>query len=643
MHDPKNDLNKIATLFRSEDEPNALLGLNLCLNIDLYCCSENWLKVLEGLGTWYRKWSHLKDSQELLIIERQIVTIINKLLPEFLKKDKGYLLSGFIGSYFKSEKTNSNLINKLYESLKIKLPLHDWIVLLIKSSTTENLLTAIVLSEQVDIQEIYKKNLVILKAWSEVYILWKKEHKGNGFGRKSYYWKNEWSILAKDVISIIHRYYQQENIPEACPYTIFEILNELWQDASIVDHNKSIDNDIQSKILSIILQPSFPPNNQQKILLSHTLFNFWINPLQEISAMPGDCDLNLFDKKADTVVSYINNFSQFHQFLNADILNASQKQNYLRTIKEIWTYYYIPEILPYIEYTLNWNDLDPCFYFYLGQLYHGFSEKKTQAINFYKRYIELAPDEIADNNFFISEMSYKTRCYQPSILEAYSSMGQLYETLGEPDIAIECYEIGILKGKDHHQAPFLNLIKLLQHDYNNKYIILDLALKYYDIFYYKTDWINKSSYIYNTSIDAGKNRNYWIKKYDYFTVINDINFDRKIGHSDLNSSMLYLFFNLAEWLYYEKQNLKKAWEACLKADECLNLKLSYKPFQHKKYPIPTLPVSQEDVLYLQAQLVVELYKDYWQAQSLYSKILQLSPNHRMAKKGLEIVRLHIGY
>ena len=91
MHDPKNDLNKIATLFRSEDEPNALLGLNLCLNIDLYCCSENWLKVLEGLGTWYRKWSHLKDSQELLIIERQIVTIINKLLPEFLKKDKGYL------------------------------------------------------------------------------------------------------------------------------------------------------------------------------------------------------------------------------------------------------------------------------------------------------------------------------------------------------------------------------------------------------------------------------------------------------------------------------------------------------------------------------------------------------------------------
>ena len=71
--------------------------------------------------------------------------------------------------------------------------------------------------------------------------------------------------------------------------------------------------------------------------------------------------------------------------------------------------------------------------------------------------------------------------------------------------------------------------------------------------------------------------------------------------------------------------------------------MQHKSFLHKKYSVPTLPVSQEDVLYLQSQLVVNLYKDYWQAQSIFSKILKLSPYQRLGQKCLKNIRFHIGY
>ena len=638
-----SDLSKIAELFQSQNEANALLGLSICVNLPSIC-TKTWVEVLDGLGNWYKKWEYSKESSELELLEEQISILVNRLLPVFQREEKGYWISDFIGVYFKSDKINS-VLTELYGKLEKKLSKHDWIILLIKTCKTTNIHKAMLLSQDIDIKELRRPGFRIFRAWSEMYIFWKKARKGSGYGQKDYHWHEQWIELTNLILNLIDRYYHQKQLDEACPYIIFEILNELWEDASVIDYNKNIAPEIQARIIRIITLPVFPKHEQQQILMYHTLFKFWENPLQKLGGMSRDCERNIYDKAATTVEQYIANFNQYHHFLEIMTMSATEKNSYMKMVFEVWTYYYLPALEPYFNFMLCWAEINPKVYFYLGQLYHGFRKEKDKALIYFKKYLSNTSAEVPLNNYFISEMGYNTRNYTPGTSEAYTWMAEIYEESGREKEAIESCRKGIRTAPSHHQAPYLGLIKALMKDKNNNAEIFELSLKYYDIFFFTTKWQDKRAYHYNIALEVGECRKLWIKKYTYFTVHDKQICDRPTGYRDFGLSMLYLFYYLAEWFYYEDRNNEKAMKACLKAKACLEDKQHMSNTKYRKISnlLPSEQVSESDVLYLQAELVVELYKDFWQARTLYNKVLTLSPNHKSAKQGLRNVNKLIGY
>ena len=641
------NLLKIVALINSRQEENVFLAMALAQSMPLEY-HDYWQRVFRALHNCVVQTNLWEWDQEIIVLDEAVIQLLERLLPLFVERDGALSLTSFIAYYFflrarQGEEAIDNA-NSFFERLEKQLEPEVWTVLLLKRRTPEHLKIALDLVQQFPIETLFEEETAIAEEWLKTYVHIRFLPKPRAVGRHHNLWR-DWENLGVEVwLKLVETYIQTSQ--KTLPSVVVKILARLWEDASRIDLKKEIDGVLQQRILKLLHLPAISLAVQQKVLLAHALFRFFEDPILKIGGMSGDCDDNVYDCSAEVVKAYLADFEQFHTLLKVEVWELPERTAYRKAIHEIWSYYYLPELEYHLKLLLTLNGEDVNTYFYLGQLYHNANDKQEQAMAYYQMYLDLEPDRIVDNSFFISEMDYYTRCYRPSALEAWTWIGALQEELKQDKDALKSYQRGIKLEPDHHQAPYLPWIiwHFEQEEYNVQlYEYLD---QYRAIFFEQIIWDNPKAYVYNIAVDVGENRRNWVKRYGYFAMSEGY-YGRDIGYDGLWASMVDWFFRLAEWFYYEQENFELALEACLKAKWCAEHQ-NYVAIRTKNYSIEHYPhsirlIPKADILYLQAELVIEIYQDYWQAQSLYRKVLKLAPEHAFAKRGLASIKKRLKY
>lgn len=641
------NLLKIVALINTRQEENVFLAMALAQSMPVEY-HDYWQRVFRALHNCVVQTNFWEWDQELVVLDKEVMQLLERLLPLFLEQDGALSLTSFIAYYFflrgrEDEQAIENA-NHFLAKLENELEPAVWCVLLLKRRTPEHLTIALDLVQNFPVELLFEAETAIAEEWLKTYVQIKYLPQTRAVGRHHHLWR-DWEALGVDILlNLVETYIRRSD--KALPSIVVSILCQLWQDASMVDLKKEIDGELQQQILTLLSLPMVSIVVQQKVLLSHALFRFTEDPVLRIGGMSGDCDDNVYDCSADVVRVYLMDFKQFHGLLKIETWEQPERAAYRKAIYEIWSYYYLPELETHLKLLLRLNGEDAPTYFYLGQLYHNSNNKQEQAMAYYRMYLDLAPDKIVDNSFFISEMEYCTRCYRPSALEAWTWVGALQEELKQDAAALESYQQGIQLKKDHHQAPYLPWIiwHFEQEQYSRE--LYQYVEQYRTVFFERVIWDNPKAYAYNIAVVVDEHRSNWIKRYGYLAMY-EPDYGRMIGYESLWACMAYWFYQLAEWFYYEQEDFEAALEACLKAKWCVEhqnyAKLRKRNAALKHYPHAMKLISKADILYLQAELAVESHQDYWQAQSLYRKVLKLDPEHAFAKRGLVSIKKRLKY
>ena len=438
--------------------------------------------------------------------------------------------------------------------------------------------------------------------------------------------------LLTPIRAIIETYIFEEdcrpylNILEHC-------LQSIWHCASFYQLR-----DIQDPIAVLLKSPQFDSQSRHQVLLEHQIFKIWQKPARTIiGGMSGDCEANIYDLYDIEIIALAKNLNHYHYLFDLKEISTSAYKQYKGMVHTLWRYYYIPELMPFLQVILTKESNCPITHYHLAQ-YYQINGNAAAAIDYYMRYISLTPKNIPDNNWFLSEMDYKTICYEPSALYAIVQIGQIYESqLQNTEKAEHYYQKSIQLAPHHHQAGYWQLILLLYKSTHLTEELWKLLKYYYQIIYEDTNWINSGIMGYNIAVDVGENRQK-LMALDLHKAMDEVDFERYFGFADLKVVFMYLALQFAEHFFLE-EDFAQSLEAVLLAKKLFQNKqtqqLAYRKYDKKRdYPISCNPIRMEDILYYQAICVEELTKDYWQARSLLEQALKENKNYKPAKVAL---------
>jgi tetratricopeptide (TPR) repeat protein len=258
--------------------------------------------------------------------------------------------------------------------------------------------------------------------------------------------------------------------------------------------------------------------------------------------------------------------------------DESFREEYTHLAQALWTYYAMPEANDFLLKALDYQPDKLDFYFYIAQIYQ-WQNKWDLAIQYFQQYIALLPHHLPDNEYELDEYFMNLRRYPPSTLWAWHELGDIFANQ-KNDItqAIFCYEQAMALQANNHQTPLDKLADLWQKSGKKPLPeILDLRLKASQVLF-------TSQAYYRPDL---------LKIAQRYEHIGDTYFWEL---DDYNSAL-----------------------SCYKQS------------------LQVLP-KQTSVILKQAELVVQFYRDYWQARALYEKILKFDPSNLDAKKGLQIIK-----
>ncbi|MCU0447668.1 MAG: tetratricopeptide repeat protein [Microscillaceae bacterium] len=257
--------------------------------------------------------------------------------------------------------------------------------------------------------------------------------------------------------------------------------------------------------------------------------------------------------------------------------DAKFREDYATVSKVLWTYYAMPEARSFLQKTLEYQSDTFDLYFYIAQTYQK-EQNFDKAIEFFQRYIELAPRYLPDNEYRLDEWYMDLRMYLPSTLWAWRELGEISE-IQKNDLAHAeyCYQQAIDLAPTNHQAPLDKLADLwLKMGKSTLDQILDLRLQALRVAQTTKAYPPDAPKIAQAYTQIGDT---------YYLELND--------HD--------------------------------KALACYKRSLYLQP-------------RQTAVILRQAELVLRYYRDYWQARALYEKILQYDHQNLEAKQSLSKVK-----
>lgn len=272
------------------------------------------------------------------------------------------------------------------------------------------------------------------------------------------------------------------------------------------------------------------------------------------------------------------------------------------------------------------------YYYYYAQLLHYHLEDYIGARVFYKKFITAEPTLLPDNNYELFWVAKEKRMYPPCIQAAYTELGRTHEATGNIPTAMNYYYKAITLRPENHQAPYEKLAAL----------------------YEKNGNANKAFEFYQKKLDCCRNTSFKCFQYSYTkqplayfcynpskrTEATPIGGSRYYKYGALEVVwLLDLAKKIADIAFWELENMALA-------QQCYKICNSFIPSSNKtKYYHKSkaeLEILQLSIWEQQALVAYEL-KDYWQAKSLYKKILKIKPEYPSANTALQQIKKQIGY
>lgn len=306
-------------------------------------------------------------------------------------------------------------------------------------------------------------------------------------------------------------------------------------------------------------------------------------------------------------------------------------------------YYDFWEVAPHNYYTGNDYKQDEgklavlqsnfgVLYYYYAQILHYHFSDYTTARTYYHKFIAAEPNLLPDNNYELFWVSKEKRMYPPCIQAAYTEIARTYEAVEDRSSAMEFYQKAIAQRPENHQAPYENIALL--YEQNNE---LERALEYYQkklavckqakfkyfLYSYATHPIAYFSYAPDQRDRLVPLSNSGFYKYGAVEVVWLLDLAKKIADIALweleDYALAQRCYKTCNW--FMEPNTRTRWHHKSKAD------------------LETLQLS---IWENQALIAFEL-KDYWQARSLYKKILKVNAKDVTAKRALQQIRNQLGY
>lgn len=271
-------------------------------------------------------------------------------------------------------------------------------------------------------------------------------------------------------------------------------------------------------------------------------------------------------------------------------------------------------------------------YFYYAQLLHHHFKEYTLAREYYKKFIAAEPTLLPDNNYELFWVAKEKRIYPPCIQAAYTALGRTYEATSAPSTARNYYYKAISLRPENHQAPYELLAALYAQDGKSK--------KAFEFYQKKLNVCMHTSFK-NFQYSYGKSPvayfYYDPEKRKQAAPVNGTGY-YKYGAVEV-VWLIDLAKKVADMAFWELEELRLAQQYYKTCNYFLQSNSRIR--QHKKTK-EELKVFQLDIWEQQALVAYEL-KDYWQARSLYKKILKTKPDHASVGRALQQIKAQLGY
>jgi hypothetical protein len=626
-----SDLSKILSLLTAQQTESKELALSLLCHQEVQLEAEDapLIKELINRLSWYFNYFHYREEPEIIALKQ-----LKELFPWLQRSFGGIKALGaekellvLLAKHFLIHTPDFLQLhrdwNRCIDDLYPILGKTSWLNLLHYSGRLNLIEKGLGLWDLLKKEEVEADHYLVWEIWLEEFIKWQDRLKT----------VEERIYFIAPVIQSIKKYLaQQSQLDQA----LENILTSLWNRLGRLFVHTLLD-----EAYKIVQLPAISEPQRNAILLQHPIFEFSARHLERIGGMPPDDEYNLFDLLEEDVAEYAEYFGKILASLN----NLSEDHlAYLKVrIYDAWSYYYLPELVPYLKFIQKKDPEAAAVYFYLAQA-NAIAGEYEEAIDHYMRFISLSPLEMPDNHFFISEMRYAAKAYAPSVLEAIRHIGYIYEhELQNEERALYYYQQSIKLNPLHHQAAYWEMIKYMVKEGDYSPQLLKYVKTYVEIIFVNTEWLNPKDTVWNIIPDIDHDRRTAIAWKEHLAIY-DKDFKRKFGYDFLKSCLLSLLWELAEH-FQQLKNYELSFEATMLAKQLYKQDhiRSIFPDESVDSPFEVYPVSWEDILYLQANNIMQLQKDYWQARMLFKQILKSTPSHQGAKSGLKEIKKHLGY
>jgi tetratricopeptide (TPR) repeat protein len=328
----------------------------------------------------------------------------------------------------------------------------------------------------------------------------------------------------------------------------------------------------------------------------------------------------------EELVELLDDFEKSRERYEASFqTNPEYFQKFVEVAHVIWRSYHLVAAKPLLQRIVQFMPEQAETYFYLAQISQDEIADFAHAISYYQKFIELEPNLVPDNNFFIDGWFVDRHAYAPSTLEALTNLGVIYQKHYQDFNTAKHYFARAIQLKpNHHLSPYLRLADLLKDTERNFKEVLRLYQKA-ETNYFNTKWKscpNNSPCEYYPRLEA------WAReKYPYY--------DGGI------KTFVVKYEQLGKECY--EQDYVMALECYGRANRLLN---RFQESVHKKFlggfqgrEMDSLSLKKS--LYLkQIELVFKHYRDYWQVELLCQKVLAIEPSNQIAQEYLDWLEEH---
>ncbi len=280
------------------------------------------------------------------------------------------------------------------------------------------------------------------------------------------------------------------------------------------------------------------------------------------------------------------------------------------------------------NYTVDFKAHNSFTWYYWAEYQRYVNNNLTVALHAYQQFLEFEPSSNPAPHMTIQENYINTCNYAPSNTQAWLEIGKIYQQQQQLEAAENAYRKSIDLAKNSQSTPYLLLIQLLEQQHQ------ETTTEYQKLWLICQQHRNEAPVPLEVLLETQN----WLREQLYVLCQKDLKSALRLCKDALS---------FAQKIALELNRIHKFdWRERIQPDQVHLL-----PRREKQlFPWAKMLEKREqqnqwilELRLLHARIALEGHKDYWQARSLYEKILLEHPEHPEAFRQLEQIRLHLGY